>query len=64
LINSLGLTIGLGMISRTKAQLGIQGFMQPFPKHQSKLSSSIRHNLLQHSMQTNYIYNSASRGLE
>jgi hypothetical protein len=33
LIYSLGLTISLRMVSRNEAQLGIQGFMQPFPKH-------------------------------
>jgi hypothetical protein len=32
LIYPFGLTIGLRMISRTEAQLGIQGFMQPLPK--------------------------------
>jgi hypothetical protein len=42
------------MISRTEAQLGIQGFMQSFLKLQSKLSPYIRHNLLWHSMQTDY----------
>jgi hypothetical protein len=54
LINFLGLTIVLSMIYKTKTQLGIQGFMQPLPELQSKLSSSIRHNLLRHNMQTNY----------
>jgi hypothetical protein len=32
LIYSFGLTIGLRVISRTEAQLGIHGFMQPFPE--------------------------------
>jgi hypothetical protein len=54
MIYPLGLTIGLRMISRTEAQLGIQGFMQPLPELRSKLSASIRHNLLRHSIQTNY----------
>jgi hypothetical protein len=46
LIDSLGLTTSLRVISRIEAQLGIQGFMQPFPELRSKLSSCIRHNLL------------------
>jgi hypothetical protein len=54
LIHPLGLTISLRMISRTETQLGIQGFMQPLPKSQSKLRRSVRHNLPWHSMQTDY----------
>jgi hypothetical protein len=42
------------VISRTEAQLGVEGFMQPLPKPRSKLCSSVRHNLLWHSMQIDY----------
>jgi hypothetical protein len=63
MIYSLGLSIGLKMINRTEAQLGIQGFMQPLLEHQSKLSPSIRHNFRRHSMQIDLdIYISASCG--
>jgi hypothetical protein len=54
LIHSFGLSIGLRVISRTEAQLGIQGFMYPLSKPQSKLCPSVRHNLLWHSMQIDY----------
>jgi hypothetical protein len=56
LIYSLGLSTGLRMIRRTKSQLGIQGFKQTLPKLWSKLSSSIRPNLLGHSMHSNYLW--------
>jgi hypothetical protein len=54
LIYPFVLTISLRMISKTEAQLGIQGFMHPLPKHQSKLSPSIQHNLLWHSIEIDY----------
>jgi hypothetical protein len=34
--------------------LGVQGFMQPLSKLQSKLDPFVKLNLLQHSMQINY----------
>jgi hypothetical protein len=54
LIYSLGLSITLSVISRTEVQMGVQGFVQPFPEHQNKLSSYSGHNLLGHYMQTSY----------
>jgi hypothetical protein len=39
LIYSLSLSISLRVISRTKVQLGVQGFVQPFPEFQNKLDS-------------------------
>jgi hypothetical protein len=44
LIYSLGLSIGLRVISRIEVQMGIYGFMQPHPEHRNKLGSSIGHN--------------------
>jgi hypothetical protein len=54
LIYLLGLYIDLRVISRTEVQMGIQGFIQPFPELQNNLGFSIRHNPHGHSMETDY----------
>jgi hypothetical protein len=41
-------------ISRTEVQMGIHGLVQSFPELQNNIDSSSGHNLLGHSMQTDY----------
>jgi hypothetical protein len=53
LIYFLSLFLGLRVISRIEVQMGIHGLVQPFPEFLNKLGSSIGHNPLGHSMQTN-----------
>jgi hypothetical protein len=53
-IYSLGLSIGLGMISRTEVQMGIHGFVQSLPEFWNKLGSSSGHIPLGHAMWTDY----------
>jgi hypothetical protein len=48
------LSISLRAISRTKVQMGIQGFMQAFPELQNNFGSSIGHNPQGYSIEINY----------
>jgi hypothetical protein len=54
LIYSLSMSISLWVISRTKVQMVVQGFVQPFPELWNKLGFFNGHNPLGHSMQTDY----------
>jgi hypothetical protein len=50
----LSLSVHLRVISKTEVQMGVQDFVQPFVEHRNKFGTSSKHNLLGHSMQTDY----------
>ena len=52
MIDPLGLTVGLRMISSTIGEFSPHGFMKISPKVSNKLRTTIRDNFLRNTMQT------------